>query len=174
MAELHGIMAEYEKPGDLVAAIHKVREAGFRNMDAYTPYPIEDVIEALEFKTKMPLLVLCAGIIGCLGGFGLQYWVSVIEYPMNYGGRPLNSWPAFIPITFECTILLCALTATFGMIAMNGLPMPYHPVFNVAAFREKAGTNGYFLCIEATDPKFSSAREALSGTNASEVNDVEA
>jgi hypothetical protein len=123
-------------------------------MDAYSPYPIEELSEAIDLRhTRLTLIVLIGGILGCLAGYLLQYWVSVIEYPMNIGGRPLNSWPSFIPVTFETTVLFAALAAVFGMLGLNGLPMPYHPVFNVSSFA-LATRDRFFLCIEADDPKF--------------------
>ena len=151
---LHGLMAEFGTPTALVAAIHKARAAGYRTMDAYSPIPVEEVAEALHIHDrKLPLLVLIGGIVGCIGGFSLATWTSVVDYPLNVGGRPFFSWPSFIPITFECTVLVAALSAVLGLLALNGLPMPYHPVFNVPQFalatREK-----FFLCIEATDPQF--------------------
>lgn len=151
---LHGLMAEFGTPTALVAAIHKARAAGYRTMDAYSPIPVEEVAEALHIHDrKLPLLVLIGGIVGCIGGFALATWTSVVDYPINVGGRPFFSWPSFIPITFECTVLVAALSAVLGLLALNGLPMPYHPVFNVPQFalatREK-----FFLCIEATDPQF--------------------
>jgi hypothetical protein len=151
---IYGLMAEFDSPGHLVTAAHRARQAGYVKMDGYSPYPIEELSEAIGFRhTRLPLIVLIGGILGCLGGYLLQYWVSVIEYPMNIGGRPLNSWPSFIPVTFETTVLLAALAAVFGMLGLNGLPMPYHPVFNVPRFA-LASRDRFFLCIEAVDPKF--------------------
>jgi len=151
---LHGLMAEFETPGALVAATHKARLQGFRQMDAYSPIPIDELNDALGLKrTRLPRLVLLGGILGGLGGFSLEYWASVIAYPMNVGGRPLNSWPHFIPVTFETTVLGAALSCFLGMWALNRLPQPYHPVFNVPAF-DRASSDRFFLCIEATDPRF--------------------
>jgi len=147
-------MAEFESPTAVVEAARRSYSAGYRRMDAFSPYPIEELTDALGIKhSKLPLIVLIGGIIGCLGGYGLCYWVSAMVYPLNIGGRPLHSWPAFIPVTFECTILLAAFAAVFGMLALNGLPQPYHPVFNVDAF-EMVSRNRFFLCIEARDPMF--------------------
>ena len=154
---LYGLMAEFDHPTELVEAAERARLAGYRRMDAYSPIPIEELNEALGLRpTRLPLLVLLGGIAGCLGGFGLQYWASAIEYTLNVGGRPFNSWPQFIPITFETTVLGAALTCFFGMWVLNRLPQPYHPVFNVAAFT-RASTDRFFLCIEATDPRFDRA-----------------
>jgi len=151
---IYGLMAEFADPAAVVAAAHRVRAAGYRKVDAFSPYPIEELSEALEFhKSKLPLLVLMGGAAGLLGGYGLQYWTSVIDYPMNIGGRPFHSWVAFIPPTFETTILVAALTAVLGMLALNGLPEPYHPVFNVPRFA-LASKDRFFICIEADDPKF--------------------
>jgi len=147
-------MAEFDSPGGLVEAATQARLAGYRKMDAYSPIPIEELNEALALRrTRLPLLVLVGGILGCAGGFGLASWVSAIAYPMDVGGRPLISWPQFIPVTFETTVLGAALTAFFGMWALNKLPQPYHPVFNVEAFA-RASTDRFFLVIEATDPRF--------------------
>jgi|SRR5579862_2194020 hypothetical protein len=151
---VHGLMAEFDDPASLVDAAHRAHDAGYRRMDAYSPFPIEELHEALgSHHTRLPLIVLIGGLTGCIGGYLMQYWISVIAYPMNIGGKPLHSWPAFIPVTFECTILAAALSCVFGMLALNGLPMPYHPVFNVARFA-LASRNRFFLCIEARDPKF--------------------
>jgi hypothetical protein len=171
---LYGLMAEFDHPKALVDAAEQARLAGYRRMDAYTPIPIEELSEALGLsRTRLPLLVLLGGIAGCLGGFGLQYWVSVLEYPLNVGGRPFNSWPQFIPITFETTVLGAALTCFFGMWGLNKLPEPYHPVFNVPEF-VRASTDRFFLCIEATDPRFDRAatRNFLEGLHPVGVSDV--
>lgn len=151
---LHGLMAEFDDPGALVAATAKARAEGYRRMDAYSPFPIEELHDAMGgHHSRLPLIVFIGGLAGCLAGFLLQYWVSVIAYPVNVGGRPFNSWPAFIPVTFECTILGASLSAVLGMLALNGLPMPYHSVFNVPRFA-LASRNRFFLCIEAKDRKF--------------------
>jgi ActD protein len=155
---LYGLMAEFLEPHDLLRAAEAAHAAGYRRMDAYSPLPIEGLSHALGFQyTRLPLLVLAGGIVGGLLGYGLQYWINVIEYPYNIGGRPYHSWPAFIPVTFEMTILVASLVAVLGMLALNGLPMPYHPTFNVPEFN-LASQNRFFLCIEARDPRFDFAR----------------
>ena len=151
---VYGLMAEFDDPNGLVLAAQRARREGYRCMDAYSPFPIEELHEALGMaRSRLPLVVLIGGLAGGIGGFALQYWVSAIENPWNIGGRPLFSWPAFIPITFECTILVAALSAVLGMLGLNGLPMPYHPVFNVSRFA-LASRNRFFLCIESKDVRF--------------------
>ena len=168
---LYGLMAEFHAPADVVAAAHAAHAAGYRRVEAYSPYPIEALTEALHLHhSKLPMLVLIGGVIGAVAGYGLQYWAAVIEYPMNIGGRPFHSWPAFIVPTFETTILFAALTAVLGMLALNGLPEPYHPVFNVPSFA-LATRDRFFLAIESRDPRFDEAQtrrflEALSGVMA--------
>jgi len=175
MRKLYGLMAEFDTPTDVVAAARSAYEEGYRRMDAYSPFPIEELSEAIGFhRNRLPLIVLIGGILGCVGGFALCYWASAIAYPLNIGGRPLNSWPSFIPVTFETTILVAALSAVFGMLALNGLPQPYHPVFNVASF-ETASRNHFFLCIESRDPRFDlkATRAFLESLAPKEVTDVE-
>lgn len=171
---MYGLMAEFHTAEELIEAAHKVHAAGFHHVDAYTPYPIEEVSHALGLhRSKLPLIVLGGGITGGLAGYLLQYWSQVIEYPLNIGGRPYHSWPAFIVPTFETTILFAALSAVLGMFALNGLPEPYHPVFNVPRFA-LASRDRYFLVIEARDPKFDpeETRRFLLDLHASEVSDV--
>jgi hypothetical protein len=153
-APIYGLLAEFDDPTSLVAAAHHAHQQGYRCMDAYSPFPIEELHHAIGMhENRLPLIVLIGGLVGCAGGFLLQYWVSAIAYPINVGGTPYLSWPAFIPVTFETTILCAALSAVLGMLALNGLPQPYHPVFNVPRFA-LASRNRFFLCIESRDPKF--------------------
>src|SRR6266566_9981058 len=174
-SSLYGVLAEFDTPDELLAATQRAREAGYRQMDAYTPFPIEGLAEALGFhRTRLPLIVLLGGIVGGVGGYLMQYWIAAIDYPLHIGGRPLHSWPAFIPVTFELTILVAALAAVLGMLALNGLPMPYHPLFNMPRFA-LATHDRFFLCIEARDPKFDRAetRRFLESVAACEVFEVE-
>jgi hypothetical protein len=172
---LFGLVAEFDSPKSLIAAIKKVRAGGYRKIEAYTPYPMEDVFEALELPpSKLPLIVLLGGIIGAVAGFGLQWWSSVIAYPLHVAGRPLNSWIAFIPVTFETTVLIAAGSAVLGMFILNGLPMPYHPLFKVQRFK-LASRDRYFLAIDAEDPQFDREQtaELLRGLDPIEVSEVE-
>lgn len=151
---IYGLMAEFEDPTTLSAAVRQVREKGYRKVEAYSPFPIEEVNEALGLHhNRLPLIVLCGGILGGLSGYFLQYYIAVINFPLNIGGRPLHSWPSFIIITFEMTILFAALSTVLGLLGLCGLPMPYHPVFNVPRFA-LASRNRFFLTIEAADPLF--------------------
>ena len=172
---LYGLMAEFDNPNDLVAAARRAREAGYVRLDAYTPYPIEALTEALDIHDRrLPAVVLGGGILGGLAGYALCYWSSVLEYPLNIGGKPYHSAPAFIVPTFETTILFAAFAAVLGMLALNGLPMPYHPVFNTPRFA-LASRDRFFLCIEARDPKFDhdETRAFLTKLGSSVVMDVE-
>jgi hypothetical protein len=172
---LYGIMAEFDNPSDLVAAARRTHEAGYRRINGYSPYPIEELTEAIGFtRTALPLIVLVGGILGGLGGFFMQYWMEVIDYPLNVGGKPFNSWPAFIPITFECTVLVASFAAVLGMLVLNKLPQPYHPVFNAANFA-LATRDKFFLVIEANDPKFrhDEATQFMNTLGAMDVSDVE-
>jgi len=173
---LYGLMAEFPDPAAIVRAAASARKAGYKKMDGYSPYPMEALSEAMGWHTRgrLPKLVLLGGLAGAAAGYGLQYYVSVIAYPLNIGGRPLHSWPAFIPVTFEMAVLFAALTAVLGMLALNGLPRPHHPVFNVESFA-LATTDRFFLCIEAKDPLFDieRTRSFLEGLGPAKVSDVE-
>ena len=172
----YGLMAEFDSPKGLIAACEAAREAGYSKLDAYTPYPIEAVWEALgHHKSKLPLLVFIGGLVGAVGGFLFQYWASVVAYPMNIGGRPFNSWVAFIVPSFEMMILLAAFAAVLGMFILNGLPMPYHPAFNVERFAQ-ASRDRYFLLIAAIDPRFDrvETERFLAGLEPVEVSQVDA
>jgi hypothetical protein len=172
---LYGVLAEFDSPAALVAAAHKAHEAGYRKMDGFSPYPIEELAHALGVRpTRLPLIVLIGGLIGGLGGYFMQYYAMAIGYPNDIGGRPLNSWPMYIPVTFELTILGGALAAVLGMLALNGLPMPHHPLFEVERFA-LATRDRFFLCIQSLDPKFDEVqtRQFLEGLQPRAVTEVE-
>lgn len=172
---LYGLLAEFDGPEDLVEAARRAEGEGYKRKDAYTPFPVEGLAEALGFRrAKLPFLVLCGALAGGLGGYLLQYYALVVYYPMNIGGRPLHSWPAFIPVTFEMTVLGGAIAAVLGMLALNGLPRPHHPLFSVPRF-ELASRSHFFLCIEARDPRFDrqKTREFLESLQPREVIEVE-
>ncbi len=171
---IYGLMAEFDSPTELVHAARRTYEAGFRKIDAFSPFPIEELSEAIGFhKTSVPLVVLIGGLLGLSGGYMMQWWISTVSYPVNIGNRPFHSWPAFIIVTFEMTVLFAGLAAVFGMLALNGLPMPYHPVFNVPRFAF-ATKDRFFLLIEATDPRFdlSGTLAFLQGLNPRDIAEV--
>ena len=171
---MHGVMAEFDTGQALVDAARKTMAQGFTKVEAYTPVPIEDLNDIIhKTRTVLPKIVLAGGLSGMATGFGLQYWASVIEFPMNIGGRPLASWTTFIVPSYELTILFASLAAAIGMILLSGLPQPYHPVFNVERF-SMGSSDKFFLVIESTDPKFGEAVAFLKGTGAKGVYDVAA
>ena len=172
---IYGLLAEFQDPNQLVHAAHCAHREGYRRLDAYSPFPVEELSEALGFRrTRMPLVMFIGGVLGCLSGFFMQYYCAVISYPIDVAGRPLNSWPAWIPVTFELTVLISALSGVFGLLGLCGLPQPYHPLFNVPEFA-RATRDGFFLCIEATDPKFDrqQTRQFLEGLHARVVVEVQ-
>ncbi len=158
--KLFGLAAEFQTHQQLLYAAEKTYAEGFRQMDAYAPFPVEGLADALGKKNRMPLLVLLGGMSGALIAYGMQWYASVVSYPINVGGRPLHSWPAFVPITFELTVLGAALTAFFFSLGLSGLPRPYHPMFHLREF-ERASQDRFFLCIEAKDPRFGLAETRL-------------
>ena len=171
---VYGVMAEFDNPGALVSATRAVREQGYRKLDAYTPFPIEELNDVLHLhKNKLPLIVLCGGLLGGLTGYLMQYFITVIYFPINVGGRPLHSWPSYIIITFELTILFGAISTVLGLLGLCGLPMPYHPVFNVPRF-SAASRDRFFLCIESSDPLFDMQKTSslLAKLEAKEVSEV--
>ena len=170
---VYGLIARFNTPDEVVEATRRAREAGYKKMEAYSPFPIEELTEILNFKPKIQYLVLIGGIVGAITGFGLQYYASVIAYPLIIGGRPFNSWPAFIIVIFELTILFAGVAAVFGMLGMNGFPHPYHPVFNAKDFN-LVSRDQFFLVIESNDPRFDRdrTRAFLESLNPEEVTEV--
>ena len=171
---IYGVMAEFDSPTALVNAARAARDKGYRKLDAYSPFPIEELSDVLDLhKNRLPLIVLAGGIVGGMVGYLMQYYVTVWDFPINIGGRPLHSWPAYIVITFEMTILLAAISAVMGLLALCGLPMFYHPAFNVPRFA-LASRNRFFLSIEATDPLFDAraTSEFLETLEPKEVSEV--
>ena len=170
-----GVLGEFETPDALLHAVRRAREVGYRRMDAYTPFPIHDLSDAMGFRpTKLPLVVLAGAVIGGVSALAMMWYSATIHYPINVAGKPFASWPMFIPITFELTVLFAALFAVFGMLGMNGLPMPYHPIFNAHRFAF-ASRDRFFLCIESRDPRFQEddVRTFLTGLGAKDVEAVE-
>src|SRR5262245_251584 len=171
---IYGLLAEFEDPNALLRAARAARQAGYRKMDAFTPFPVEGLAEALDFRhSRVPLVIFLGGLVGCVGGFLMQYWCAAISYPVNGGRPPLKSSPPFIPVSFELPVRVPALASVVGMLALNGLPMPYHPVFNVPRFA-RATRDRFFLCIEAADPQFDreATRQFLAGLQPGEVSEV--
>jgi Protein of unknown function (DUF3341) len=170
----YGMMAEFDSATQLVEAARRTHAAGYVKIDAYSPFPVEELAEAIGFhKNRVPLVVLIGGLIGCISGYAMQYWISAVSYPVNVGGKPYHSWPAFIVVTFEMTILFAGLAAVFGMLALNGLPMPYHPVFNVPRFAF-ASKDRFFLIVFASDPKYNpvSTRQFLEKLDPRSISEV--
>ncbi len=171
---IYGVMAEFETPQAVLEAVRRARQEGYTEMDAYTPYPVEGLAEELGLeRNRVPFVVLVAGLVGAAAGFFMQYWSMAVDYPFNVGGRPHNSWPVFIPIAFEVMVLVASFAALLGMFFLNGLPRPHHPVFNVPRFVH-ASQDRFFLCIEATDPRFDRERTAqfLIGLRPNDVAEV--
>lgn len=151
----YGLLAEFDTPSELIRAAQQAHQDGWKRMDCYTPYPVEEAAEAIGFhRNRVPLVTLVGGLVGLIVMFSFESWVSVLAYPLNIGGRPLYSWPAFIVPAYELTILFAGLSAAVGMLALNGMPALYHPLFNAPNFRNGATTDKFFLCLEARDPKF--------------------
>lgn len=172
----YAIVAEFDSAESIIAAAETCRAEGYSKMDAYSPFPVHGLSEAIGFHdVRMPWLIFAGGLIGAFTGYTLQWYTSVIDYPLNVGGKPLNSIPSFVPITFECTILFAALTAVFGMLAINKLPKPYHSIFNTPGF-ERASQDRFFLAIEATDPNYDAEkiRTFLQGLNPLSIAEVNA
>lgn len=175
ITHLYGIVAEFDEPEPIIEAAEKAKRAGYKNIEAYTPFPVEGLDEALgHTNTRLGWVVLIMGMIGGISGFAMQWYANAIFYPLNIGGTPLNSWPRFIVITFECSVLFAAFTAGLFMLGRNGLPQPYHAIFNAPNF-EQASTDRFFLCIEARDKKFDAekTREFLASLETKPLNIAE-
>lgn len=175
-SDLYGLMAEFDEASDLMDAVRAARDAGYERMDAFSPFPVEGLSPLVGMKyARLYWVMLIGAVVGGIIGFGMQYYAMVIDYPLNVGGRPLNSWPSFVPVTFELMVLVAAFATVLGLFALNGLPQPYHPVFNVAAFKA-ASNDRFFLCIEGDDPQFEleQTRRFLCGLpDVVEVHDVQ-
>lgn len=175
--KLYGLVARFPDQEALVDAAGRVYEEGFRSFDAYTPYPVEGLSRAMRLKPSLlPLVMLGGGVSGALGGFLMQAFAMGIDYPLNIGGRPLFSWPTYIPIAFELTILFAALGGILGLFIFTRLPQPYHPVFNFEDFLQHGSQDGFYLGIEASDPKFDleRTRKVLQELQPVQIAEVEA
>src|SRR4051794_37843880 len=171
---LYGLLAEFPGPTELVEAARRAHEEGYRRVDAYSPFPVDGLAEALGFhRTGMPMVMFLGGLTGAVAGYLMQWWIAAVDYPLNVGGRPLNSWPLFIPVVFEMIVLISALAGVFGLLGLCGLPMPYHPLFNAPRFA-LASRDRFFLCIESSDPRFDrdATRRFLEALHPREVSEV--
>jgi hypothetical protein len=173
-SSIYGLLAEFPDPDSLLEAAKEVKRRGYKQMEAYTPYPIEDLDEVIGGFNPIPLIVLLGGFTGAATAWAMQYYIAAIDYPINVGGRPLNSWPSFIVIMFELTVLFAAGSAFFGTLLFCGFPRPHFPLFNVPRFAA-ASRDSFFLCIEAEDAIFETDRtaELLESLNPLEVWEVE-
>lgn len=171
---VYGLLAEFDDINDAIVAARRTYGAGYRKIDAYAPFPVEELAEAVGFHGNgVALVCLVGGLLGCTAAYILQWWINTISYPINIGGRPLHSWPSFIIVTFEMTILFSGLSAVFGMLSLNGLPMPYHPVFNVPRF-DLASKDHFFVIVFASDENYDAVRtrQFLEGLNPISVAEV--
>lgn len=172
---LYALALEYDSPTAVVEAAKAVRDRGFKNIEVYSPYPIKQLDEIVPARDPVPFMVLSAGVTGALVALLMEYYVAVYEYPLNVGGRPLNSWPSFIPITFELAVLFAAIAAFLGTLWLAGLPLLHHPVFNLPEFA-RASRDRFFLFVEASDPemKVEHEREWLESLGALSIREVPA